>query len=61
VNVNEPVTTIRRVPRCSRCGAHEEPHADGARSNLILHDGPIICRDCVTLLVRLSGVQRPAA
>ena len=56
---NQPIHTIRKVePRCSRCAALEEPHPAGTRSSLILGDGPPICRDCVTLCVRLAGVRR---
>jgi hypothetical protein len=63
VNINQPIAEIRRVlPRCCHCGALEEPHPAGTRSNLIRGDGPgLICRDCIHMLVRLSGVQRPAA
>ena len=58
---NQPIHTIRNAqPRCSRCGALPEPHPEGTRSNLILGDGPVICRDCIHMLVRLSGVRRLA-
>lgn len=46
-----PIPKVAKVhPRCHRCGGTERVTAD---------DGPIaICRDCVLILVRLSGVKR---
>lgn len=43
-----PIPTVRRVaPRCYQCsGIHD----------LILGDGPVICRHCVRVCVRLAQV-----
>lgn len=44
-----PIPKVAKVaPRCARCSGTQR---------LILGDGPIVCRDCVHLCVRLAGVS----
>lgn len=48
-----PIPHVAKVePRCYQCGATDD---------LILRDGPVICRHCVKVGVRLAeiGAKRP--
>ena len=42
-----PVPKVRKVPRCYQCAGEHE---------LILGDGPVVCRSCVRICVRLAVV-----